>query len=103
MIWSSGNITLNCDGLRPTARSKIVVDNIELVERWQDLTALRGDDRWCRRGHKSRSEREDSTKTQSERFIEAARAIGVDESGEEFERAPNAMVSSKAGKKGRSP
>ncbi len=27
------------------------------------------------------------TKTQSERFIETARAFGVDESGKEFERA----------------
>ena len=31
--------------------------------------------------------RNGTEKSQSERFIEAARAIGVDESGEEFERA----------------
>jgi hypothetical protein len=36
---------------------------------------------------KSRSKNEGSEKTQSERFVEAARAIGVDESGKEFERA----------------
>lgn len=31
-------------------------------------------------------------KTQSERFIEAARAIGVDESGKEFERALKKII-----------
>jgi hypothetical protein len=34
---------------------------------------------------KSRSKSENPEKTQSERFIETARSIGVDESGEEFE------------------
>ena len=34
-------------------------------------------------------------KTQSERFIEIARAIGVDETGNEFERAINKIVSRK--------
>jgi hypothetical protein len=34
-----------------------------------------------------RGQRESDAKTQSARFIEAARAIGVDESGKEFERA----------------
>jgi hypothetical protein len=36
---------------------------------------------------KSRSKSASPEKTQSERFIEAARNIGVDESGAEFERA----------------
>lgn len=34
-------------------------------------------------------------KTQRERFIEAARAIGVDESGKEFERAFARVVGTK--------
>jgi hypothetical protein len=32
------------------------------------------------------------TKTQSERFIEAARELGVDETGKEFERALSKIV-----------
>jgi hypothetical protein len=43
-----------------------------------------------------RSDREAAAKTQSERFIEAARAIGVDESGKEFERALKRIVPSKS-------
>lgn len=43
------------------------------------------------KGH-GRSKREIAEKTQSERFIEAARAVGVDESGEEFERAVKRLV-----------
>jgi hypothetical protein len=35
----------------------------------------------------SRSKNEGSGKTQGERFIEAARSVGVDESGKEFDRA----------------
>jgi hypothetical protein len=38
--------------------------------------------------------------TQAERFIEAARSVGVDESGKEFERAIKKIVPSKSGKKG---
>ena len=34
-------------------------------------------------------------KTQSERFIETARAIGVDESGDRFERAMKRLVPQK--------
>ena len=34
-------------------------------------------------------------KTQKRRFIEAARSIGVDESGQEFEKALGRLVSSK--------
>ena len=45
---------------------------------------------------KSRSKNESSEKTQSERFIEAARSIGVDESGEEFERAFSKVVPPKS-------
>jgi hypothetical protein len=41
---------------------------------------------------KSRSKSQGSEKTQFERFIEAARSIGVDESGEEFERAFSKIV-----------
>ena len=39
--------------------------------------------------------RKKSTQTQSERFIEAARAIGVDESGGEFNRAIEKIASVK--------
>jgi len=35
----------------------------------------------------SRSKNESPEKTQGERFIEAARSVGVDESGKEFDRA----------------
>jgi hypothetical protein len=41
---------------------------------------------------KSRSESESSEKAQFERFIEAARSIGVDESGKEFDRAIQQLV-----------
>jgi hypothetical protein len=34
----------------------------------------------------------ETTKTQAERFIEAARSVGVDESGREFERALKKIV-----------
>jgi len=37
--------------------------------------------------------------TQRERFIEAARAIGVDERGKEFERALRAILPAKSGAK----
>lgn len=37
------------------------------------------------------------SKTQSERFIEAARILGVDESGEEFEKALKKIVRPKLG------
>ncbi|MEP0313239.1 hypothetical protein [Hyphomonas sp.] len=40
-------------------------------------------------------------KSQRERFIEAAREIGVDESGETFERAFGLIVPPKAGRKKR--
>jgi hypothetical protein len=36
---------------------------------------------------------QEKEKTQSERFIEAAREIGVDESGEEFEQALSKITS----------
>jgi hypothetical protein len=36
-------------------------------------------------------------KSQSERFIEAARAIGVDETGQEFEKTLRLIVKSKKG------
>jgi hypothetical protein len=45
---------------------------------------------------KSRSESENSEKTQSERFIETARVIGVDESGREFDLALERIVPSKS-------
>jgi hypothetical protein len=35
---------------------------------------------------------EAAAKTQSERFIEAARSIGVDESGKEFEKAVRKLI-----------
>lgn len=38
-------------------------------------------------------------KPQRERFIEAARAVGVDETGEEFERAMKRLVKSPAAPK----
>jgi hypothetical protein len=41
---------------------------------------------------KSRSESENSEKAQSERFIETARNVGVDESGKEFESALKRIV-----------
>jgi hypothetical protein len=50
---------------------------------------------------KSRSESESSEKKQSERFIKAARAIGVDESGHEFERTLDAIVHPGRGAKSR--
>lgn len=37
----------------------------------------------------------ESQKDQSERFIEAARKLGVDESGDEFERAIGAILPTK--------
>jgi hypothetical protein len=37
----------------------------------------------------------EEVKTQAERFIEAAREIGVDESGKEFEKALRKIVPSK--------
>jgi hypothetical protein len=48
---------------------------------------------------KSRSARESASETgksQSERFIETARAIGVDESGREFERTLRKIVKPRA-------
>lgn len=36
--------------------------------------------------------RKDEDKTQRERFIEAARAVGVDETGKEFEKALRKLV-----------
>jgi hypothetical protein len=48
---------------------------------------------------KSRSESESAEKTQSERFIEAARAIGMDESGKEFERALGSVITGSRRKK----
>jgi hypothetical protein len=44
---------------------------------------------------RDRSAKEAPQKTQSERFIEAAREIGVDESGKEFEKALRKIVPSK--------
>jgi hypothetical protein len=38
-------------------------------------------------------------KEQSERFIETARALGVDESGKEFNKTFNKIISSKIGSK----
>jgi hypothetical protein len=35
-------------------------------------------------------------KSQAERFIEAARAVGVDESGKEFDRAINRIAPSRS-------
>ena len=46
-------------------------------------------------GGKGRSKDNDSEKTQSERFIEAARNVGVDESGAEFERALSKIIPAK--------
>jgi hypothetical protein len=49
---------------------------------------------------KARSQKKQAKKTkekpQRERFIEAARAIGVDETGEEFERLFRKIVSPKS-------
>jgi hypothetical protein len=42
-----------------------------------------------------RSAEEAAQKEQSERFIEAARAVGVDESGKEFERALSKIAPAK--------
>jgi hypothetical protein len=47
-------------------------------------------------GHRSA---EEAQKEQSERFIETARAIGVDESGKEFDVAMKRLVPRKPGKK----
>jgi hypothetical protein len=47
---------------------------------------------------KSRSKSADSETTQSERFIEAARIVGVDESGKEFESALKRILPRKSGK-----
>ncbi len=51
------------------------------------------------RGSASKTGRKSDQKSQSERFIETARAIGVDESGKEFERVLKKILpSSKAGR-----
>lgn len=42
---------------------------------------------------------EPDNKAQSERFIQAAKSLGVDESGQAFERAMDALVPRKAKKK----
>lgn len=47
---------------------------------------------------KSRSKSARSEKTQSGRFIEAARSIGVDESGREFDDAMKRLVPPKESK-----
>lgn len=46
-------------------------------------------------GKPSKPEAAPKEKTQSERFIEAAREIGVDESGKEFERLFERVVPSR--------
>jgi hypothetical protein len=48
------------------------------------------------RGKKAKPKPKLSDKEQSERFIEAARELGVDESGEEFERAFEKITRPKA-------
>ena len=48
---------------------------------------------------KSGGEGEAASKTQSERFIETARSIGVDESGDEFERAIRKIVPTKTARR----
>jgi hypothetical protein len=45
-----------------------------------------------------RSERASSEKTQSERFIETARAIGVDEDGKEFDLALRKIIPRRSAK-----
>ena len=44
------------------------------------------------KGKKRKRRTEPNNKAQSERFIRAAKALGVDESGEAFERALDAVV-----------
>jgi hypothetical protein len=44
------------------------------------------------RAKPKRKSRKNTDKEQSERFIEAARAIGVDETGKEFDRALKRLV-----------
>jgi hypothetical protein len=44
------------------------------------------------RGNTRKASAASKTKTQSERFIETARTIGVDESGAEFERALKKII-----------
>lgn len=45
-----------------------------------------------------RSKREAAPKTQSERFIETARAIGVDEDGKEFDLALRKIIPRRSAK-----
>lgn len=47
------------------------------------------------KGKKAKPKPKLSDKEQSERFIEAARELGVDESGEEFQRAFDKIVKPK--------
>ncbi len=41
------------------------------------------------------SRKSETTKTQAERFIEAARSVGVDETGKEFESALDKIAASR--------
>lgn len=49
-------------------------------------------------GGPPKPKREPEERTQRERFIEAARQVGVDETGETFERAISRLVRPKAAK-----
>jgi hypothetical protein len=48
------------------------------------------------RGNTRKTGAASKAKTQSKRFIETARAIGVDESGKEFERAVRKLIPPKS-------
>jgi hypothetical protein len=51
------------------------------------------------RGSPQAGKKKPKEKAQRERFIEAARAVGVDETGAEFERALSIIVPQKLGRK----
>ena len=55
------------------------------------------------KGKKRKPKTEPDNKAQSERFIQAARSLGVDESGQAFKRAMDALLPAKKKAKKRKP